>query len=301
MDSAANGSVDFRRGLSRGVDLRDILGKATRAVVRQYLRAKRQVLVTSVYGVTYELRFPEDRGWERFYSDRNFETGTSDLCTKVLRPGDTVIDVGANIGWYTCLFAKCVGSDGRVHAFEPSASTFARLRGNCQRNNSSDTVTLNQLAVTTSVGRLELYQFEARSHAERAVRPLPTAQVVSREEVDAISLDEYLLSRGCHKVDLVKVDVEGSERDVLMGARELLGSQSPPMWLLELNWETALAFSWSPQDLLLDLSKLGYAFVRVSGAWGAVTRDIAIEDCGHGDNVLCYLPRIHGTRLGALG
>src|SRR3989442_1662279 len=84
-------------------------------------------------GRAFVLQFPRDRGWEQLWLRGTFETGTTKALRRVLRPDDLTFDIGANIGWYTTLFAQqCPG--GRCHAFEPEPSVFAQLEANCAKS-----------------------------------------------------------------------------------------------------------------------------------------------------------------------
>jgi hypothetical protein len=70
------------------------------------------------------------------------------------------------------------------------------------------------------------------------------------------------------------------------------------MWIIELNFDTALSFGWFPYDLLNYLQDtFKYNFLRIKGAWGTVVNVTKVEECQHGDNVLCFIPELHGDRV----
>lgn len=144
-----------------------------------------------------------------------------------LREGMTVFDVGANVGELTLLFSRFVGANGSVHAFEPSGSGFERLESVC-RAASLRNVRLNRLALAEEEGSVSLhvYDDDYLSWTTRAVRPLEDYGIhvnpPSVEEVPAMTADLYCERNGVEKIDLLKVDVEGAEFQVLVGARRML-------------------------------------------------------------------------------
>src|SRR2546425_10948131 len=85
----------------------------------RYLLDTDPLATTAADGRRFLLEFPRDRGYESVAVLGEFETGTTEALSRALRPSDVVFDVGANLGWYTTLFAtQC--SRGACHAFEPS-------------------------------------------------------------------------------------------------------------------------------------------------------------------------------------
>lgn len=134
----------------------------------------------------------------------------------LLRPGQTVVDVGANVGLYTLAAARAVGPGGRVVAFEPEPRNCARLQRNVEANGHAN-VTVVQAAVGEASGRARLYLGgDSGVHsllAERAGGPAV--------EVEVVALDEYCEREGLVP-DVVKVDAEGAELAVLRGLRRTL-------------------------------------------------------------------------------
>jgi FkbM family methyltransferase len=270
-------------------------------LMRRLMRNLGEIDAISAYGARFRLRFPDDRGWECLYMTGAYETGTSELCRKLLRPGDITFDVGANLGWYTCLFASVVGPSGCVHAFEPVPWIYEKLARNCALNGYTSAVTLNNLAIGKSEGVIELFSFKGRPHGETSGVVREGLAVASSAKVKVITLDSYVQTLGITNIALVKVAIEGAEWDMLDGASSLLHSTRPPMWILEINTETAAAFGWSPRDLLKRLQRdYGYSFVRIVGAWGKWTSLESTEQAQHGDNILCFLPEQHGDRIAGI-
>jgi FkbM family methyltransferase len=147
---------------------------------------------------------------------KGFEPDIQHLCTRLLKPGMMVVDVGANVGLLTRLFCRSVGAQGRVFAIEPDPLTFQFLEFN-----------------TSSFTNKELAQYAISDNHEPALLHLnPTSGMgnsllnknYSGESVpvSCISLDEFLKKHGNLPVDVIKIDVEGAELSVLRGMRQTI-------------------------------------------------------------------------------
>jgi FkbM family methyltransferase len=214
------------------------------------------------------------------------------LLRRLLRPGDVCVDIGANDGWYSTLMARLVGPHGRVHAFEPSPITFELLERNCRTNGPDHCVVRNLLALGEQPGTAVIHVPPHHGAASlRAGDDEPCRPFECRVE----TLDGYCAAAGVRRIRLVKCDVEGSELQVLRGARSLLDGPEPPMWLMELNRRTAQRFGWQPADMLRLLAERGYVFhVPIWKPLGRL-RPLKIGDSFvDGENALCSIPRLHG-------
>lgn len=139
-----------------------------------------------------------------------------------LSPGMTVWDIGANVGLYSVPSARAVGAGGSVYAFEPVGRNVEYLRRHAELNRLS-----NLRIVHAAVGE-----------RTRMVRMTPGASASEASvtadgpwEVPAVSLDEWRSDSGSPLPSLVKIDVEGAEVDVLVGARHALGAASVTIFL----------------------------------------------------------------------
>lgn len=179
-----------------------------------------------------------------------------------LREGMTVFDAGANIGELTLLFARFVGARGCVHAFEPCGSGFERLSAVCHaaalRN-----VCLNRLALAEEEGtvRLHVYDDDYLSWTTRAERPLEDYGIEIRpratEEVPATTVDLYCERHDVEVIDLLKVDVEGAEFQVLLGARRMLRERRVRLLTFEFG-QTTFDMGNSPDGIRAYLTEVGY-------------------------------------------
>ncbi len=144
------------------------------------------------------------------------------VITELARPGACVLDVGANVGHYTCHLSACVGPDGRVVALEPLLDAFTLLAANVQAAGLNN-VTLINAAASSAIteARMSVPKFEGSG-----LDNLYRAHIVSGGErsVLCVPLDSLPLSA---PVTLIKIDAEGHDLQVLMGAERILATQKP--------------------------------------------------------------------------
>ncbi len=137
-----------------------------------------------------------------------------EIIKKFIKPNNTVIDIGANIGFYAIQLSKFVGKNGKIIAFEPDTLNYLRLKKNC--SNYKNIQCLN-FAVGTNKGILKLY----KSVLNVDHRLYPSENYTNYEEINVISIDEYLNE---NKIipNWIKIDVQGFELSVIKGMRHSL-------------------------------------------------------------------------------
>lgn len=144
----------------------------------------------------------------------HYESEKQGVLQRLVQPGMVAFDIGANAGFYTLAFAKLVGPNGRVWAFEPLPENAANLLRHLELNAISN-ATLLQAAVSD---RTAVMGFQAGANNSAGKLAVSTAV----HAVLTASLDELVQRYGLPSPDLVKMDVEGAETDVLKGATGLL-------------------------------------------------------------------------------
>ena len=152
--------------------------------------------------------------YRRLKKGRFYEQGTTNLIQQNLTTRSTFVDVGANNGYFTLIAANSIGPHGEIISFEPGPSAYPRLETNVKINNLSN-VKLHRIAVSNYVGKGKLFMSiieDARDSLHRTTL-LHSGRFV---QVDVTTLDEALADK---KVDIVKIDVEGSEQAVIEGMR----------------------------------------------------------------------------------
>lgn len=179
----------------------------------------RRGALREVDGQTF--RFPFK--WSRYF-DRVYDPVTSEFFTENLKPGDTVLDIGGHIGLFAVVTARLVGTEGKVFSFEPTPFTRSVLQQVVDLNGVGDVVEVRAEAVSAKRGDTVFYDTgDEVSNANSLVR---TERSKSEIRVPTISVDEFVAERGL-KVDCIKVDVEGAELEVLVGAERTFREQRP--------------------------------------------------------------------------
>lgn len=185
-----------------------------------------------------------------------WEAENTALLQRLLHPGDTFVDVGANLGYFTLLGASMVRPGGQVVALEPVPTTYQLLLDNIALNQASE-VTALQVAASDQAGTLTLSLFPGDSAATAsqftAWRDRTSAQVV----VPATTLDLCLQGVDATSPTLIKIDAEGGEYAILRGGEVLAGWQ--PILMLEVLPALAEAAGWLPANLLDLLTRHGYS------------------------------------------
>jgi FkbM family methyltransferase len=184
--------------------------------------------------------------------DGVYERFETSLFQGLIKPGTVVVDIGANVGYYTLLASDRVGADGRVYAFEPDPTNYALLVRNVRRNGCTNVVTVPR-GVAAGRGVAELFlgshNFGRHSFA-RANVPDPGGRV----EIQTTGLDEFFVASGTSadqaRIGVVKIDVEGAEGLVLQGARRTLAGDDVTV-LMEF-WPYGLRNVGTDPQALLD-------------------------------------------------
>jgi FkbM family methyltransferase len=157
---------------------------------------------------------------ERMFATRPHEPHLVRFLLETLEPGWWVADVGAFIGFYTLICGSLVGESGKVIAFEPVPALAQRIAAEAERNGLSN-VQVECLAVGEEDAIRDLW-------VHCTPRGLGTSSSLDRRppgyalRVGVTSLDSYIVSRRIPRLDLVKIDVEGSELPVLRGMERTL-------------------------------------------------------------------------------
>jgi FkbM family methyltransferase len=217
------------------------------------------------------------------------------LFKKLIVPGMVVLDIGANVGYYTLIAARLMRGEGRVYAFEPEPGNYELLVKNIKANRCTN-VTAVPKAVAERNGRVELFldgiNFGGPSLSRQNI-PGSSGSV----SIETVALDSYLEEAASGKVDVIKMDTQGTEGRILEGAVKTL-SVSHPKIIMEF-WPFGLRnMGTDPLALLARFRGMGFAVHRIleGGDVARVTEPARIlEECmrmdgGRGD-ILLYLEK----------
>ena len=201
-----------------------------------------------------------------------YEPVETALMKKEIKPGDVVLDIGANIGYYTLLAARQVGPTGRVYAFEPEPSNFDLLQKNITLNGYTNVVAVNK-AVSDRSGKLTLYLSKENKGDHRAYTSDEDREAIG---IECITIDEFLQG-SAPRVDFVKMDIQGFECHALRGMRATL-ARAATLKLTAEFWPYGLSQAGDSGEALIDLLKdAGFTLYDISEAHHGV-EPVDMED-----------------------
>jgi FkbM family methyltransferase len=191
-----------------------------------------------------------------------YEPSETRLIAALLRPGDIFVDVGAHIGYHAVLACRLVGDKGLVIAFEPDPISYSFLVQNLEQN-ACRTALFYDIAILDQVGRVKLYLNDQNTADNRCYDAGDGRRAI---EVQAMTLDGILngllTNRALHP-RMVKIDTQGSEVEVLRGARKLL--EKGPELLIEWWPKGLIGAGHQPSQLLDELEGAGYSLFWPGG------------------------------------
>ncbi len=188
----------------------------------------------------------------------NYEKDTTDLFKRIIKPGMTVIDIGAHIGYFTRLFSRLAGSQGAVFSFEPDPYNYSLLKKNVERL--ANTQIINA-AVSDKSGMIDFYEVEDSTGCHTTV---PTTAPAKKLSVRAVTIDGFAQEKNL-TVDVIKMDIEGGEPRALVGMKELLSQKRPLRIVLELQPDALSAAGTGAKEVVASLKDCGfkaYAILR---------------------------------------
>ena len=209
--------------------------------------------------ITCDLR---DHVQSRIYFFGAYEPIEAYLFCKLIRPNMHIIDAGANIGFYSLLASSYLSQEGQVFAFEPVPKNYEKLDKNIQQSqkhniqvikkglwHEEDTLTFSLSDdMQDNIGSFTASKTSSSSHQFQC--PVTT-------------LDKLVEEKTIPKVDLMKMDIEGSELFALQGAKSTLETHKPSI-LMEINQEASQGFNYGPEAIEDILMPLGYKIFKVS-------------------------------------
>lgn len=225
-------------------------------LLRHFGKTMGQKTIRTRYGFRMRLDLADWLG-QYIYLTGGYEPPTARLIAGLIQPGDTVIDIGANAGFFTLLAATRVKESGRVLAFEPIPAVRAALERNIKLNGVR-WVSLHGVALSNAVGTLTMYEGPRNHRGLSSLRPLD--QAAATHSVAVKRLDDWLPVLG--RVKLIKLDVEGAEQHVVEGMAALI-SRDMPYIVVEVTDAYLQKMGHSAASLLSLLNQKGYLVYRI--------------------------------------
>jgi FkbM family methyltransferase len=190
------------------------------------------------------------------FFQKSLEKYEIELFKRYVKPGMTVLDIGANVGLYTVLASNLIGVKGRVYAFEPEPDNIRLLRKHVGAK-ALDNVIIVPKALSSLNGKLNLYK-DGVNLGNHSISPGNLLVGNGCVSVESITLDKYFDSpRKRKRVGFIKIDTEGAEGEIFLGGKQLL-RESRTKIMMEFCPEALKRVGSDPFKLLSNLLKNGY-------------------------------------------
>jgi FkbM family methyltransferase len=218
----------------------------------------------------------------------------------LVKPGMVCFDVGANLGEITLHLARRVGPLGSVYAFEPVPAVMERLRQNIERNYPSQAdhsadqprapkIHLFPLALSNASGKVQIATAGTNEDNQglASLVNLDDKRTPARQEIQMVSLDEFVAQHQISRINLMKVDIQGAEIKLLEGGRRVFTEMAPDL-LMEFSPQDLAAACKNSRDLGEALERYGYKIYRLNGGKvGTQIRADSVTPTFHATNVFC--------------
>ncbi len=198
-----------------------------------------------------------------FAAGRLYESETSNFIGAILQPGDSFIDIGAHVGYFSMLASHLVGAGGAVFSFEPELANYARLLEHIDINGATNVRPLHMaVGASPSVAEFFVNADNDGGHALWEVGRHPfnerSRQAPQSRKVFVTSLDHLFEGRDLRTLKAIKMDAEGAEFAILVGGRDLLRRHRIPFIIAEINRFALESMGASERHLRALMTELGY-------------------------------------------
>lgn len=232
-------------------DLRSLLLEKNRPVAEQHIREKTRSqylgngsILCQILGDKKLFVMGDDVGFSpHMIFEGYWEFWLTQLFARVINPGDTVIDIGANLGYYTILAADLVGSEGRVVAIEPNPEVFRKLSASISVNGFAPRVSARNVALAAPGESGQRLFFVPQGEPKNGRFLVPGEDVerlAANGTVSEVALGQVDF-RELEKVDFIKIDVEGAELAVLEHLRPVIEKFRPKL-VCEVNFRRGYSY-----------------------------------------------------------
>lgn len=175
---------------------------------------------------TYSIQ--SDIGYS-LYLYKKFEQDEIDFVFKKLQQlkSAVIFDIGANIGLHSVIWANKVNC--KIYAFEPSRSTSKLLAENIALHQLENNITIFPLAFSDKKGKADFFQSVDDGYS--SLKNTNRKQIINKYEVEVITIDDFINEHGLNKIDFIKIDVEGLEKEVLKGGINSFQKLKPDLFV----------------------------------------------------------------------
>ncbi|MDR1334364.1 MAG: FkbM family methyltransferase [Holosporaceae bacterium] len=233
----------------------------------KYLRLKKPVVMKWMDDLVLRI-YPGNEICRALFVRGIYNPNVAVVISKLLPSGGTFIDVGANMGYVSLLASKVVGREGRIFALEPSSRDFARLSDNVAINNLNQVISPRRLAICEKNGTAHLIISSEERNALNTLGSEISCKGVEKEtteEVETSTLDAFVEGEGgkIARIDVIQLDIEGSEVKALLGARNAIEKYRPAL-IISANRSALKSCNTDCGELQKTIDEMGYRVYRMA-------------------------------------
>lgn len=252
-------------------------------IYKRILGRKFLTATDNVFNLDFHVEIHDAMGRKIFKRGSLHPDHTSFLLTLPFADGDVILDIGANIGWYSIVLKNNIRPNVTFYAFEPEPLNFELLTKNIAHNNIANIEAVNK-AVAEKSGQSTLFLYHPKNSGRHSLLDI-NPQTNMSIQVETVNIEDFLKGRGVDfkKIKLIKIDIEGYEVFALKNARTLL--EQLPYMFIEYSPGLIRQGGQDPGDFIRWLSDFGFNFYNIDGG-NASTRSVdLLTTLGHTENL----------------
>jgi FkbM family methyltransferase len=200
--------------------------------------------------------YPFNSALSASFATGGFEVAEVEFVLNSLKPGDIFVDIGANGGFYTVMAAKKIQSHGHIYAFEPDQRNLKLLKNNIAVNKITN-VTIIDSAVSNEKGTAKFAIARDGALNSLANTNRKDQEIQQWEIVPLTTLDDFVKEFNVSRIDFMKVDAEGAEKQIFEGGKNTFSAQTNMITLFEATDLNSKSFGYTVKNFLEDISKSG--------------------------------------------
>jgi len=232
-------------------------------VLKNVLRRKFLKVIDRIYHLAFKVEIHDAMGRKIFKRGSLHPEHTSFLSKLPFQQNDVILDIGANIGWYSVVLKDSIKHDITIFAFEPEPKNFDLLKQNIECNKMTGIHAINK-AVAEQSGHATLFLYASKNsgrHSLLDVNPETNMSI----EVETVNIENFLKNNNVDfdRIKLIKIDIEGYEGLALKGATTLL--RQVPYMFLEYSPGLMVKAGQDPAHFIQWLADFDFNFYRVNG------------------------------------
>lgn len=228
---------------------------------RRILSRKFLKVTDTVFHLSFYVQIPDAMGRRIFKRGSLYPDHARFFLSLPFDNGDIVLDIGANIGWYSIVLKKNIQPNVKIFAFEPAPQNFELLEKNLQANGVAGVVPVNK-AVAEAPGHSTLFLYHPKNSGRHSLLDINTKTKKS-VRVETVRLDDFLLSGNAppERVKFVKIDIEGYEFFALKGGARMM--QTLPYMFIEFSPALIRKGGQDPAAFVHWLAQFGFNFYNI--------------------------------------